>query len=132
VNTFPAGVSAITLFFEDLRGGKEFYARVFALEPVFEDDESAAFAFGTTIINLLVATSAPELIEPATVASADAGTRAQMTITVDDADATCGLLADRGVTLLNGPIDRPWGVRTAAFADPGGHVWEIAQPIGGS
>ena len=29
-----------------------------------------------------------------------------------------------------GPVasrDRPWGVRTASFADPGGHIWEIAQ-----
>jgi uncharacterized glyoxalase superfamily protein PhnB len=31
------------------------------------------------------------------------------------------------VALLNGPIDRPWGRRTAAFADPAGNVWEIAQ-----
>jgi uncharacterized glyoxalase superfamily protein PhnB len=26
-------------------------------------------------------------------------------------------------------IDRPWGVRTAAFADPEGHVWEVAADI---
>jgi uncharacterized glyoxalase superfamily protein PhnB len=31
------------------------------------------------------------------------------------------------VKLLNGPMDRPWGIRTAAFADPAGHVWEIAK-----
>ena len=31
----------------------------------------------------------------------------------------------RGVELLNGPMDRPWGVRTATFRDPAGHVWEI-------
>jgi catechol 2,3-dioxygenase-like lactoylglutathione lyase family enzyme len=34
------------------------------------------------------------------------------------------------VELLNGPLDREWGVRTAAFADPDGHVWEIAQELG--
>ena len=33
----------------------------------------------------------------------------------------------RGATLLNGPIDRPWGIRTAAFRDPAGHVWELAS-----
>jgi lactoylglutathione lyase len=32
------------------------------------------------------------------------------------------------VELLNGPMDRPWGIRTASFLDPGGHIWEIAQP----
>ena len=34
-----------------------------------------------------------------------------------------------GVDLLNGPMNRPWGVRTASFADPGGHIWEIAQEL---
>jgi hypothetical protein len=33
------------------------------------------------------------------------------------------------VALLNGPMDRPWGVRTASFTDPAGNVWEIAQPV---
>jgi uncharacterized glyoxalase superfamily protein PhnB len=51
----------------------------------------------------------------------------QLTINVDDVDAVCAELARRGVTLLNGPVDRPWGVRTAAFRDPDGHAWEIAH-----
>ena len=48
------------------------------------------------------------------------GSRALLTIEVDDANAVCEELAAHGVTLLNGPIDRPWGRRTAAFADPAG------------
>jgi uncharacterized glyoxalase superfamily protein PhnB len=51
------------------------------------------------------------------------------TIGVDDVDAVCAELAGRGVTLLNGPMDRPWGIRTASFTDPGGHIWEIAQDL---
>lgn len=23
--------------------------------------------------------------------------------------------------------ERPWGIRTASFRDPGGHIWEIAR-----
>ena len=53
--------------------------------------------------------------------------RFQFTLGVEDVDATCEELARRGVTLLRGPIDRPWGVRTASFRDPGGHVCEIAH-----
>jgi uncharacterized glyoxalase superfamily protein PhnB len=49
------------------------------------------------------------------------------TLQVDDVDAKCAELAARGVTLLNGPMDRPWGIRTASFADPAGHIWEIAK-----
>jgi uncharacterized glyoxalase superfamily protein PhnB len=37
------------------------------------------------------------------------------------------VLGERGAELLNGPVDRPWGVRTASFRDPGGHIWEIAR-----
>ncbi|HET8777745.1 MAG TPA: VOC family protein [Candidatus Limnocylindria bacterium] len=121
------GISAITLFTEDLAASKEFYARAFALPVHYEDDASAVFRFGDTLINLLKADQAPELIEPAKVATAGAGARMQLTLGVDDVDAVCAELASRGVQFLNGPIDRPWGVRTAAFADPSGHIWEIAH-----
>jgi catechol 2,3-dioxygenase-like lactoylglutathione lyase family enzyme len=85
------------------------------------------FDFGNTLINLLKVEEAPELIGPARVASPDAGARFQFTIGVDDVDAIVAQLTARGVTLLNGPMDRPWGIRTAAFRDPAGHIWEIAK-----
>ena len=55
--------------------------------------------------------------------------RFQLTIWVQDTDAVCEQLAARGVELLNGPMDREWGMRTAAFTDPDGHVWEVAAKI---
>ncbi len=121
------GIGAITLFVEDLAAAKEFYTRVFGLPVHFEDDASAVFKFGDTLINLLKATEASELIEPGVVAAPDAGARVQFTLGVDDVDAMCVELERRGVDLLNGPIDRPWGIRTACFRDPGGHIWEIAK-----
>ncbi len=124
---WPSGISAITLFAEDLATTKRFYQEVFDLPIVFEDDDSAVFKFGATLVNLLKATAAVELIEPAAVASREAGSRLQFTIDVDDVDAMCAELVRRGVELLNGPIDRPWGVRTACFMDPAGHIWEIAK-----
>ena len=48
---------------------------------------------------------------------------------VEDVDAVCSERHARGVALLNGPMDRAWGVRTAAFADPDGHVWEVAAKL---
>lgn len=124
---WPTGISAITLFVEDLPATKAFYREVFGLTVVFEDTDSAVFRFGPMLVNLLVSTAADELVAPAAVAGPDGGSRFQLTIDVDDVDATCAELARRGVTLLNGPMDRPWGVRTAAFRDPAGHVWEIAK-----
>lgn len=127
VSSWPGGIGAITLFVEDLAAARQFYQEVFGLPIMFEDDASAVFDFGNTLINLLKTTAAPELIEPAVVATRESGSRMQFTIKVDDVDATCAELARRGVTLLNGPIDRPWGIRTASFSDPGGHIWEIAK-----
>lgn len=124
---WPGGISAITLFVEDLDATKRFYREVFGLPVTYEDDDSAVFGFANTLINLLRASAAHELIEPARVAAADTGSRLQLTLTVDDVDAMCEELATRGVTLLNGPMDRPWGIRTASFRDPGGHIWEIAE-----
>jgi catechol 2,3-dioxygenase-like lactoylglutathione lyase family enzyme len=125
--SWPKGIGAITLFVEDLEAAKQFYGDVFGLPVKFEDDDSAVFDFGTTLINLLKITAARELIEPAFVAPREAGCRLQFTIAVDDVDARCAELARRGVDLLNGPMDRPWGVRTASFVDPAGHIWEIAN-----
>jgi catechol 2,3-dioxygenase-like lactoylglutathione lyase family enzyme len=119
-------VGAITLFVDDLPRSRSFYADVFGLPMIYEDEDSAVFEFENTLVNLLKTTAARELIEPATVASRDAGSRLQLTIEVDDVDATCAELAKRGVELLNGPMNRPWGVRTASFRDPAGHIWEIA------
>ena len=126
-DAWPKGISAITLFVEDLDAAKQFYIKVFGLPIFYEDPNSAVFKFGDTLINLLKISEAEELVNPAKVASREAGTRFVFTITVDDVDAMCAELTSRGVTLLNGPMDRPWGIRTASFMDPGGYIWEIAK-----
>lgn len=120
-------IAAITLFVEDLDAAKQFYRRAFELEATFEDADSTVFRFGPTLVNLLRVEAVPELIGPAALASPDAGSRFQLTVPVDDVDEACALLRTRGVTLLNGPMDRPWGVRTASFQDPAGHIWEISS-----
>jgi len=120
-------IFAVTLFVEDLADAKQFYLKVFGLPVMFEDDNSAVFQFGGTLVNLLKTSEAEGLVEPAKVASREAGCRAVFTIHVEDVDAMCAALTSRGVKLLNGPMNRPWGIRTASFADPGGHIWEIAK-----
>ena len=122
-----AGIGAITLFVEDLEVAKAFYLKVFDLPLMFEDAHSAVFNFGNTIINLLQVAQAPELINPANIANKAGGARSVFSIEVEDVDAMCADLAERGVTLLNGPMDRPWGIRTASFQDPDGYIWEIGK-----
>ena len=122
-------VGAITLFVEDVRRSQAFYEKTFDLPVLFEDEDAAAFKFENTIINLLQVRAAHELIDPAPVAARETGARFQLTIWVEDADAVCAELASRGVELLNGPINRAWGLRAATFTDPDGHIWEIAAKI---
>lgn len=122
-------IEVITLFVEDLPKSKLFYEKVFDLSVVFEDDNCTIFDFGNLIINLLKISESHQLISPMVVSERKAGSRFMFTIKVKDVDAVCKDLDNRGVELLNGPIDRPWGRRTACFADPDGHCWEIAQEL---
>src|SRR5437868_7390743 len=99
MRAWPQAIAAITLFVEDLAAAKEFYRKAFGLPVVFEDNNSAVFKFGNTVINLLKTTAAPVLIDPAKVASREAGSRMVFTIRVDDVDAMCAELTARGVAL---------------------------------
>jgi lactoylglutathione lyase len=126
VVAWPGGIGAVTLFVEDLAAAKQFYLDAFSLPVHYKDAESVVFRFGDTLVNLLVVSAADELITPGAVAAPESGHRFQFTLPVEDVDAMCAELSARGVQLLNGPMDRPWGVRTASFEDPAGHIWEIA------
>jgi catechol 2,3-dioxygenase-like lactoylglutathione lyase family enzyme len=122
-------VSALSLFVEDVQAAKAFYTEVFDVPLIFEDDVSAVVKFDNVILNLLQVSEAPSLIAPSAVASVDSGSRFLLSIWVDDVDAVLAELKTRGVTILSGPIDRAWGMRTIMFSDPSGHHWEIAQGI---
>ncbi len=126
-----SSVGAITLFVEDVGASRTFYAEVFDRPVVYEDESSVVFRFDNTLVNLLAVPAAHGLVDPGVVGPREAGLRFQLTVWVDDADAVCAELEARGVALLNGPVDRAWGQRTASFIDPSGHLWEIAQDIAG-
>ena len=124
-----AEIEVITLFVEDVEAAKTFYVDVLGAEVVFGDEGSAVVKLSNLMINVLGIDNAPTLVEPMQVGGPAAGARALYTIRVDDADAAYEELSRRGATFLNGPVDRPWGRRTAAFADPAGNVWEIAEEL---
>lgn len=125
-------VEVITLFVDDIARSREFYDAVFARPIAYEDDVSFVLQFENLMVNCLQIGEATVLVDPQTAATPANRSQMMVTIPVENADATCAMLRKIGVELLNGPIDRPWGRRTAAFSDPSGHVWEIAQIIDGS
>jgi catechol 2,3-dioxygenase-like lactoylglutathione lyase family enzyme len=122
-------VDVINLFAEDFTGTKSFYREVLGLSLTFEDESTAVFKLENIMVCLTDVSAVPELITPATVSSPDDGSRFMLAMFVDDVDAACSELDRHGVALLNGPVDRPWGVRTANFTDPAGHIWQIAQDL---
>ena len=125
----PAKIAAISLFVESIERSRIWYQTVFACTVDFEDDVSCVLKFENVLIILLLNSSAIDLLATATVATPFNETHAQFSIWFDNVDQTLAELASKGVSTLNGPIDRPWGLRTAALTDPDGHNWELAQAI---
>ena len=65
------GLTAVTLFVEDLAAAKAFQETVFGKPLKFEDESSAAYDFDGVVVNLLASTAAPELVGPATDVDAE-------------------------------------------------------------
>ena len=119
-------IGAMTLYVPDLGAARKFYADVFGLDAQQLDDDTAMLRFEGVYVFLHRSAAAPP--SPAVLEEAGKGV-GQFAIIVDDVDAVCAEIAGRGVRPLTGPANRDWGMRTATFADPAGHVWEIAQEV---
>lgn len=117
-------VGAITIFVSDLSRSGGHYRDFLRLEPVYQDEDSTVFQVGETMVNLLKHNAVPELVEPQTMATT--GVRAVYTLPVPDVDAAVTELAKVDMSPISGPMDRPWGIRTANFADPDGYIWELS------
>lgn len=123
-------VDVIVLFVADVDRARTFYRATFGLEPQTEDEVSAFYKLDTISIALLGPAAAHDLLSADAVAvDPSAGTHSQLVAFVTDVDATYADLVAQGVEFVREPTDRAWGLRTAHFTDPDGHIWEIAQPV---
>jgi catechol 2,3-dioxygenase-like lactoylglutathione lyase family enzyme len=120
-------IFAINLIVGDLERSKTFYREVFGLPPLDEEDDFALFRFKDTFVALRhdPAHQAP----PGEVLALAKKGVGQFAIVVEDVDAVGAELEECGVTLISGPADRDWGMRTITFADPAGYTWGIAQDL---
>jgi len=122
-------IGAMTLFVPDVDQARKFYETAFGVEAHAFDD-GAVMLRGTEPILFLHKTEARADPVPEILAEARKGA-GQFAIIVADVDDVCTEITGRGIELISGPADRPWGMRTITFADPAGHIWEIAQEIPG-
>jgi catechol 2,3-dioxygenase-like lactoylglutathione lyase family enzyme len=122
-------IGAMTLLVPDLDQARAFYRDVFGLEVQDADPDTLMVRFGDMYVFLhrdpsSAGTSAKALEQAQTGAG-------QFAIIVADVDAVHEELTGNGMTPISGPADRDWGMRTVTFADPAGHIWEIAQELPG-
>jgi catechol 2,3-dioxygenase-like lactoylglutathione lyase family enzyme len=121
-------IFAVNLIFGDLERAKTFYRDVFGLAPLDEWEDGAIIRFGETFFALRRDPAHEDVPRDEYLRLAQTGA-GQFAVAVEDVDAVCAELKERGVTVISGPADRDWGMRTLAFADPGGYTWSIAQDL---
>src|SRR5579872_7264865 len=121
-------IFAVNLIFGDLERAKSFYREVFGLAPLDEWEDGAIVRFGETFFALRHDPAHKDVPTDEAVRLAQKGA-GQFAIAVEDVEAVHAELKEHGVTVISGPADRDWGMRTLAFADPGGYTWSIAQDL---
>lgn len=123
---------AIVLFVQDLDGCTAFYRDTLQL-PFQGSDAGTNAVFrlqdGLFLILLSPSGAADVLGSGAQVLPSAGGPCGYLAAPVADVDATYEELKAKGVTLVQPPTDKPWGLRLAHFADPEGNLWEITQPV---
>lgn len=122
---------AIALFVHDLDGCTAFYRDAIALPYKGSDPGRAAFELqGGLLLVLLSPQGATEVLgTDVTALTLEGGPRGYIAMRVADVDGAYEELEAKGVTFVQPPTDKPWGLRMAHFADPEGNLWEITQPI---
>ena len=124
----PQRVTLITLGVADLERSKAFYGamgwvptREMAGEVVFYQINGMALGF------FGLGPLAKDQGRPDTKLGTGAMTLAQNFMTDAEVDAAYALALEAGATVLKAPEKVFWGGYSGYYADPDGHVWEVAQ-----
>jgi hypothetical protein len=102
----------------DLPGALEWLARVWDIQPTFQDGGGMA---EVSVHGVLLVIDAADEESPVTIGLA-----------TDDCDRDHGLASERGAETLEPPEDRAWGVRAAYVQGPGQITFEIEQSLRGA
>ena len=120
-------VGYVILFVSDLERSLAFYRDVIGLPFKLEGDGYVEFATQGTRFGLYDRNRLDELTGHDGEAPGRPG--GEVVFLVEDVDAEAERLRAAGVTVLRGPLDRPWGHRTLHLEDPDGFVVELATEI---
>ncbi|SIT89254.1 hypothetical protein SAMN05421665_2909 [Yoonia rosea] len=123
----PQRVTLITLGVADLDRSKAFYAAL-GWTPTNDEGEVVFYQINGMVLGLFgLAPLAKDQGRPDATLGTGAITLAQNFTTDADVDAAYAAALAAGATPLKAPEKVFWGGYSGYYADPDGHVWEVAQ-----
>ena len=124
----PQRVTLITLGVADLAASRAFYARLGWQEHGESQDGVAFFQINGAVFGLFPLTElAKDQGRPGAVLGAGAATFAQNFTSEAEVDDAYAAALAAGGTALKAPEKVFWGGYSGYWADPDGHVWEVAM-----
>lgn len=128
MGTVPAQLNVVVLGVEDLARTRAFYEALgWRSRP--RDGMFARFQLGDADLVLFPADALAEVVGlPLVTGEGFKGSASAMILESPEAlDAVLDEVRAAGGAVLAEPADRPWGPRTAYFADPEGNAWELCS-----
>lgn len=123
----PQRVTLITLGVADLTRAKAFYAAL-GWTPAADQGEVVFYQMNGMVLGLFgLEPLAKDQGRPDAKLGTGAMTLAQNFTTDAEVDAAYALALKAGATPLKTPEKVFWGGYSGYYADPDGHVWEVAQ-----
>jgi catechol 2,3-dioxygenase-like lactoylglutathione lyase family enzyme len=119
-------ITLVTLGVSDLERSKAFYNEVLGWSPFLDNGGTVMYQLNGMILSLF---PQPELMKDAAVPNDPKGPRfslAQCLGSIQEVDALFAQLKEGGVHITKIPEPVFWGGYSGYFADPDGHLWEIA------
>jgi len=123
----PQRVTLITLGVADLKRSKAFYSAL-GWTPTNDEGEVVFYQINGMVLGLFgLGPLAKDQGRPDAKLGTGAVTLAQNFTTDAEVDAAYALALKAGATPLKAPEKVFWGGYSGYYADPDGHVWEVAQ-----
>lgn len=125
----PARIHIVTLGVADLPRSRAFYEALGWPVSESSNDDIVWFQLGGALLGLF---GSDALAEDATVTNEPAAGFRATTLAInlgsrEEVDSAYRAALDAGAREVKRPVDAVWGGYSGYFADPDGHLWEIAH-----
>lgn len=108
-------VSHVHLSFTDLKAAIQWMKQIMGLNPGYQNDGMAVFAFA----------NASFIFD-----QGDSDSNVTIALSSEDCEKDFTSFQEKGADVLESPSAQPWGVKTAYFKGPGAVVFEIEEILG--